>query len=73
MLPYTGAGRHLFSACTLNRCLKIAKYHNTVVDSVHARVKERSSGQVYHTVLPREACYSSKVSEVCITSVKVEI
>ena len=52
---------------------KIAKYHNTVVNLVYARVKERSSGQVYHTVLPSEACYSSKVSEVCVASVKVEI
>ena len=33
------------------------------------RTKSQRSGQVYHTVLPRKAYYSSQVSRGCVVSV----
>ena len=33
------------------------------------RMKRERSGQVYHTVLPRKANYSSLVSNVCVVEI----
>ena len=61
MSPYGAPTKHV---------VKIASLIVTWMPSSNLeRMKRQRSGQVYHTVLPRKANYSSLVSRVCVASV----